>query len=163
RRPNRQAFLVQLCKLLRSAQPVSLVLTMRDEFYSRFGQFAPDLFQWLERGLANAPGMLDKHELADIISKPTEAVGLQLQPGLLDALVIDALKSARAAPESASALSPGGEAVSSTVLPLLEFALTRLWEEREEGMLTLESYARIGGVTGGLAQWADDTYWALGD
>jgi hypothetical protein len=50
----------------------------------------------------------------------------------------------------------------STVLPLLEFALTQLWERRQDGVLTHEAYETIAGVTGGLTQWADRAYYGLG-
>jgi WD40 repeat protein len=40
-------------------------------------------------------------------------------------------------------------------LPLLQFALTRLWEAQRDGELTLESYHRIGG-TAALARYADE-------
>ncbi|GAA4263753.1 hypothetical protein GCM10022255_111160 [Dactylosporangium darangshiense] len=40
-------------------------------------------------------------------------------------------------------------------LPLLQFALTRVWEAQRDRELTLESYQRIGG-TAALAQYADE-------
>jgi hypothetical protein len=36
--------------------------------------------------------------------------------------------------------------------------LTQLWERHQDGILTHEAYRRIGGVTGGLRQWADDAH-----
>ena len=41
--------------------------------------------------------------------------------------------------------SNGERAGRSTVLPLLEFALTKLWERRREGFLTHDAYSAIGG------------------
>jgi Novel STAND NTPase 1 len=43
----------------------------------------------------------------------------------------------------------------STILPLLEFSLTKLWERREHGILTHRAYNSIGKVTGSLTIWAD--------
>jgi WD40 repeat protein/DNA-binding winged helix-turn-helix (wHTH) protein len=49
-------------------------------------------------------------------------------------------------------------------LPLLAFAVSRLWElrNREERLLTREAYERIGGVGGALAQHAEATLEAIG-
>ncbi|MCC6613072.1 MAG: TIR domain-containing protein [Anaerolineae bacterium] len=43
-------------------------------------------------------------------------------------------------------------------LPLLEFALDQLFERREGQILTSHAYRAIGGVTGALAQHADEVY-----
>jgi len=49
-------------------------------------------------------------------------------------------------------------------LPLLAFAVSRLWErrDRERRLLTRESYEEIGGVGGALAQHAEATLEAIG-
>ncbi len=49
-------------------------------------------------------------------------------------------------------------------LPLLAFAVSRLWErrDRERGLLTREAYAEIGGVGGALAQHAEATLGRVG-
>lgn len=49
-------------------------------------------------------------------------------------------------------------------LPLLAFAVSRLWEhrDRERRLLTREAYERIGGVGGALAQHAEATVDAIG-
>jgi hypothetical protein len=46
---------------------------------------------------------------------------------------------------------------------LLEAALTQLWKrrDRDQGKLTIAAYHAIGGVTGGLKQWADEVYTVL--
>ena len=92
---------------------------------------------------------LEEEELKEIIEGPAGKVGLQFEEGLAEAVVRDVLA--------------GGErAGRSTVLPLLEFALTELWHRRKEGYLTHEAYSAIGGVTGSLTQWADQAYQSLG-
>jgi energy-coupling factor transporter ATP-binding protein EcfA2 len=148
----RQVFVTQLTELLEAALPVTVVLTMRDDFYSRFAQDAPALLPWLERGLVNVPPTLEHDELQAIVEEPAQAVGLVFETGLVDAILEDVLGSV-----------PGraGQVGRSTVLPLLEFALTQLWERRQDGMLTHEAYESIGRVTGGLTQWADRTYYGL--
>ncbi len=49
-------------------------------------------------------------------------------------------------------------------LPLMAFAVHRLWEERdrEQRLLTEEAYERIGGVAGALAKHADATLERIG-
>jgi WD40 repeat protein len=49
-------------------------------------------------------------------------------------------------------------------LPLLAFAVSRLWERRdkEKKLLTREAYREIGGVEGALAQHAEATYERIG-
>ena len=49
-------------------------------------------------------------------------------------------------------------------LPLLAFAMARLWErrDRERGLLTRRAYEEIGGVAGALAQHAEVTLEAIG-
>jgi hypothetical protein len=49
-------------------------------------------------------------------------------------------------------------------LPLLAFAASRLWDkrDREKGLLTREAYQEIGGVSGALAQHAEETLEKIG-
>ena len=144
-------FLRQLQSLLDSDLPLTLMLIMRDDFFSRLGREAqPALFQWVQRGFVHISAALEEREIAEIIEGPAEKVGLQLEEGLVDAMVRDVL------------LAGGGErAGRSTALPLLEFALTQMWIRRREGYLTHEAYSNIGGVTGSLTQWADQAYQGL--
>jgi len=139
---TRREFVAQLAALLDSSLPVTVILVIRDDFYSRFVREARPLVKWLERSLANIPPTLEPKELRAIVEEPARAVGLALEEGLAEVIVQEAMETT---PQGA----PG------TILPLLEFALTGLWERREEGLLTHAAYRAIGGVTGGLTQWAD--------
>ncbi len=147
---KRQDFLGQLEELLEADLPLTLLLIMRDDFFSRFAKEAPpSLFEWVQRGFVHISASLNEGELKEIIEGPAEKVGLQFEEGLEEALFKDVLA--------------GGErAGRSTILPLLEFALTELWRRRKEGYLTHEAYTAIGGVTGSLTQWADQAYQSLG-
>jgi WD40 repeat protein len=147
-----QSFIIQLSRLLESPLPVTIIIVMRDEFYSRFVKQAPSLLSWLERGLVNIPSAIEKDELMAIVREPARVVGLEFEPGLVETCVNDVLK-----------IAPGEEERigQSTALPLLEFALTQIWERRSEGELTHEAYKLVGGVTGCLAQWADQAYSSL--
>ncbi len=147
-----QSFVLQLSRLLDSPMPVTLIIVMRDEFYSRFVKRAPSLLPWLERSLVNVPSTLGRDELAVIVREPARVVGLEFEPGLVEDCVNDVLKIAPGVRERIG---------QSTALPLLEFALAQLWEKRDESLLTHEAYKFIGGVTGCLTQWADRAYSSL--
>jgi len=147
---TRQRFIGELASLLDSALPVSVMMSMRDDFYSRFQKDATKLADWFERGLVNVPLALTKAELDAIITGPANVAGLSFEEGLADTIAADAL---------AESQSNGDAQV--TILPLLEFALTQLWEMRQENTLTHAAYREIEGVTGGLATWASNTYDAL--
>jgi WD40 repeat protein len=75
----------------------------------------------------------------------TEAVspdGVAFEPGLVERILDDA------------GTEPG-------TLPLVEFALARLWDNRRAGKLTHEAYAELGGVAGALAGFAEGLYGRL--
>jgi formylglycine-generating enzyme required for sulfatase activity len=143
----REKFLRGLAELLESDLPVTVLLTLRDDFYSTFTRQSAALTRWLERGQVNVEAILVRDNLREIIAAPAELVGLGFEPGLVETLLDDVTGSQ-------------GEG-ASTLLPLLEFALTQLWERRAEGLLTHAAYQKLGGVTGGLVAWADRAYRAL--
>ena len=126
---------------LADQQPQTIVLAvMRDEFYSHLAAAAPTLMRGLQ--LVNVPPTLAHDELAAIITQPAARAGLALEPGL-DADIIG------------DATGPEQDTAATVVLPLLEFALTELWEQRADGELTRATYRHIGGLTGALAGRCD--------
>ena len=147
-----QSFISQLSGLLQSSSSITLIVVMRDEFYSRFVNQAPSLRPWLEMGLVNVPSTIEREELDVIVQEPARVVGLEFETGLAEDCVNDVLKIASGERERIG---------QSTALPLLEFALTQLWERRREGVLTHDAYKLVGGVTGCLALWADQAYSSL--
>ncbi len=151
-----QEYLDLITHFLEAGRNLTLIVVLRDDFYGRLSQMAPELLPWLERGLINIPQTLSQNELRDIIEKPGKSVGLAFETGLVDTLIRDAME---AMPDNQETRRMG----RSTTLPLLEFTLTQLWEKRTDGVLTFQAYQTIGGVTGGLAQWAQDTFDALNE
>lgn len=75
---------------------------------------------------------MTREELARAIRLPAEAQGRAFESGLVERIVDDV-----------------GEKAGT--LPLLEFALTKLWDEPHAGWLTHEAYEAIGRVKGTLA------------
>jgi WD domain, G-beta repeat len=82
---------------------------------------------------------MDADELREAISRPAEDAGHPFDPALVELLVQDTV---------------GREGA----LPLLQFALQRLWEAMRKGKDPTETLQAIGGVGGALAQEADQLY-----
>jgi WD40 repeat protein/class 3 adenylate cyclase len=119
-----------------------VVVTLRADFYDRpllYSGFAELLRDYVE---ALVPLRAEEFERA--IAGPAERVGARLEPGLVAELVADV------------AAEPGA-------LPLLQYALTELYERREGSTLTRDAYRAIGRVSGALAGRAEEIYGALGD
>ncbi len=150
-----QEIVTLLGQLLERSPRLHLILLLRNDFFRHFVRFEA-LEKWLKKGMVNVPSTLQPEEIRDIIQKPADIVRLGFDEGLVEIIVKDVLEMH---PSSGSKES----GALNTVLPLLEFALTQLWERRDtdQGKLTLAAYRTIGGVTGGLKQWADEVYTAL--
>ncbi len=117
--------------------PPVLVATMRADFlgnalsYPAFG----DLLQNTDIKIRS----MKQSELSQVILKPAEKVGITFEAGLLERILNDVED------------KPGN-------LPLLEFALTLLWQQRTGKQLTHTAYDAIGNVQGALARYADEIY-----
>jgi WD40 repeat protein/energy-coupling factor transporter ATP-binding protein EcfA2 len=85
-------------------------------------------------------GPMKKADLRAAIEKPAEKQGVTLETGLTDRI-----------------LQELGEAPDDH-LPLLEFALTQLWDRLEYWHLTHQAYNAVGGVNQALAHQADYFY-----
>ena len=138
--PVQAQFIRQLVSLLNSDIPVTIILTLRADFYGHLLRHS-DLGEQLNVGQINILPM-GLAELQSTIEKPAEQVGLHFETGLVETI----------AAEAGQVEHP---------LPLLEAALTRLWEQPTEGLLTHDTYHQVGGVAGAIGQWADDMYSAL--
>ncbi|MFD5420750.1 trypsin-like peptidase domain-containing protein [Streptomyces sp. NPDC127069] len=136
----------EITAAVKSRAALSVILIMRDDFYPQLAALAR-MFEAAVPGLLNVPSALSQQDLHDIITLPAERMGARFQPGLPEQIISDVL-----------ATTPGGTSSREapvTVLPLLELALSQLWERRQDGYLTHDAYRRIGGVTGSLTTWCD--------
>jgi WD40 repeat protein/class 3 adenylate cyclase len=114
-----------------------IVATLRADFYDRpllYRGFA-DLFK--SRVEALVP--LSAEELERAISGPAKRVDASLEPGLVAAMLADVAE------------EPGA-------LPLMEYALTELFDRRDGRTLFLEAYREIGGVSGALGRRAEELH-----
>ena len=120
--------------------PLRVVVTLRADFYDR-----PLLYPGLSEAVQARTEVvipMTADELVRAIERPAAQAGARIEPELVAALVADAND------------QPGA-------LPLLQYALSELFEEREGGPLTLDAYRRLGGIGGALAQRAEAVYGAL--
>jgi WD40 repeat protein/serine/threonine protein kinase len=121
---------------------VRVVVTLRADFYDRplhYPQFGELVRSRMETVLP-----LSADELERAIAKPAEQVGVKFEPGLVASIV------------SEVNYQPGA-------LPLLQYALTELFERRDKRTLIREAYQAIGGTVGALAKRADEIYLDLDD
>ena len=141
----RRQFLNMLLDVMESGinQPLpylALVLTLRADFMGQALAYRPFADALNESSLILGP--MDQEELRAAIEKPAEEQGAAFEPGLVTRILNDVGD------------EPGN-------LPLLEFSLTLLWEQIDQGWLTHASYEKIGGVGGALARYAEDIYLTL--
>ena len=116
---------------------IRIILTMRADFIDRplgYVDFGDLIHQRMELVLPLTPDELE----ATIVS-PAERVGLNLEFGLAAAILRDL-----------------GDQPGS--LPLLQYALTELYEKRAGNLLTRSAYQQIGGVLGALGRRAEDVF-----
>jgi WD40 repeat protein/type II secretory pathway predicted ATPase ExeA len=119
------------------ASHLRVIITLRADFFDRPLLYAE--FGALFRRRYEVVMPLTQDELRQAIVAPAERAGLVLEAGLVEALIHDVVG------------QPSG-------LPLLQYALTELFDHREGTMLTLDSYREIGRATGALASRAEQTY-----
>ncbi|ADO75630.1 TIR domain-containing protein [Stigmatella aurantiaca] len=116
---------------------VHVIATLRSDFLGHCQQ---------QRGLAEHLNSatfllrpLTEPELHETVTRPALLSGLRFEPGLAEGLVADVR------------IQPGH-------LPLLQFALLQLWNERTGNVLTWEGYHRIGKLTGAIAHSAEQVF-----
>lgn len=136
---ERRAFTASLAAIADDpTSPIRLVLSMRSDFLDRVPE-DPGFMAELSQGLVflGPPG---EAGLREAIVAPAQLAGYHFDdPAIVDDMVTHL------------ATTPGA-------LPLLQFAATRLWDQRDAArkLLTTETYRSIGGVTGALASHADE-------
>ena len=125
-----------------SSSATVLVTTMRADFLGNALSYRPfaDVLQNADLKL----GPMNREELTEVIEKPAQKLGVTFETALVERILKDVED------------QPGN-------LPLLEFALTELWNKRTGKQLTHKIYEEIGQVEGALARHADEKYGNLTD
>jgi hypothetical protein len=131
----RQTFVDNLVNLTNAGHVV--ILTMRTDFEAQVARL-PDFQKLFEPAVVRV-GPLNAGELRQAVEAPAAMIGLKFEEGVVDDLLNDLL----------------GEPAA---LPLLQFALLKLWERRDHNQITWEAYRKLGGGRQALANAADEFY-----
>ncbi|TAH20179.1 MAG: PDZ domain-containing protein [Oscillatoriales cyanobacterium] len=137
---NRQ-FLDCLLDAVQKFSAFRLVITLRVDFLNQAIKYDPFREQ-LDRWKPEFIGGMTRTELQAAIEEPAKKRNVYLEAGLTEHI-----------------LNEVGEEQGN--LPLLEFALTELWKQQENGLLTRLKYDEIGGVEKALCRHAEGVYDAL--
>jgi WD40 repeat protein/serine/threonine protein kinase len=119
---------------------VRVIVTLRADFYDRPLLYTG--FSELMRERTEVVLPLAVEELKQAIVRPAERNGLRVDGELVEAIINDVGE------------QPGA-------LPLLQYALTEVFERRSGRTLTLTPYNASGGVLGALARRAEEIYLGL--
>ena len=114
-----------------------VVLTLRADFYDRPLNDPPFAEVFIPAVVNVLP--MTKAELEAAIVDPARLVGVPVEPSLIAELVTET-------------------ADRSSALPLLQYALTELFDQRADAGLTLAGYRELGGLNGLLSRRAEGLY-----
>ena len=140
---NRRLFLDSLTAVASDERSrIRVVVTLRADFFDQPLQY-PEFAEAMSAGLVPISPPTEEG-LTRAIAQPARGVGVDLQPGLVTRIIDDVRD------------EPGG-------LPLMQYALTELFNQRVNNTMTLAAYEESGGVAGALANRADEIYGDLSD
>lgn len=138
---TRERFLDNLVDLATdSAHRIRVVLTLRADFSDR--PLAHPRFGDLMARASVLIAPMRPEQVEDVIRRPASRVGVEIEPGLVAEIVRDV--------SSATAY-----------LPLLQYVLAELFEQRTSDRLTVQTYRALGGVQGVLERTAEATFTSL--
>ncbi len=120
--------------------PLAILLTLRADFMGQALAYRPFADALQDASLLVGP--MTRDELRAAVERPALKQGAIFETGLVERILDDVGE------------EPGN-------LPLLEFALTLLWEQQSYGWLTHAGYEQIGRVEGAVARYADEVYESL--
>ncbi len=120
----------------------SLAVTLRADFLGVASLHRP--FADAIDESAHVLGPMEAEELREAIVEPAGLRDVVFEDGLVETILADVGQ------------EPGN-------LPLLEFALTQMWEQQQDRRLTLAAYDSVGRVTGALTKHADRVFESLAD
>ena len=125
---------------LEGASRVRVVVTIRADWFDR-----PLADPWLGASVARSTFGLSSMSATDLhaaIAEPLQRVGVRFEPGLIGRIVAEAID------------QPGS-------LPLLQFALAELFDNRTGATITSDAYEAMGGLAGSVAHQAERLFDSL--
>ncbi len=141
-----QAFLAALVTVSGYPQHrLRVVTAIRSDFFGRLAE-SESVLKQINDGFQYLVPPISPTAWPDVIKKPADATGFTFEPGLVDAI-----------------LNEVGLGKESGNLPLLAYALSQLFEQRQNNTFTLAAYQAMGGVAGAIASTADQIMEKLGD
>jgi WD40 repeat protein len=139
---DRTAVAAALVAVLQSRPDHRVVLTLREEFGAELNTIAP-LSSYLDQTQHARFSMqewrMGRAELKAAIERPAALVNLQFAPGVVDEMVDKVVG-------------------LDTALPLLQFTLRALWDQRDRNRITRDIYEGVGSPLTALTQFADRFY-----
>jgi WD40 repeat protein len=134
---QRRAFLQMIAELARRPRgPMRLVATLRADYFDRPLEYPGFGHALKDRTLAL--GAMSATELADAVRLPAAAVGVDVEPALVERITTEAEQ-------------PGA-------LPLVQHTMAELFERRETNTVTLADFEVAGGLTGAIGRRAESIY-----
>ncbi len=142
---TQKQFVDALLEAIEFNSNLKLVLTIRHEFLDYIINYPPFKEVALQSDGHKFLGTMNREEMKsviELIDNSTQKNIVKLEDGLTQRILDDVQQ------------EPGN-------LSLLEFSLTQLWSENRGGILTHQTYEKIGGVRKALANHADEIYHKL--
>ena len=137
--PERRAYFLDslLAALSAPHSPLHVIVTLRADFYDRPLQVQP--LAELVKQQTEVVLPLNQDELTWAIQEPARRLGVEYEEGVLSAIVTEVYD------------QPG-------TLPLLQYALTELFDARSGNQITRQAFDEVGGVLRALPRRADEIY-----
>ena len=146
-------WLWRLSKPSTDERPLALVVCgLRADFYAECANY-PQLREALQAG-QTLVGPMSLAEIREAILYPAEAVGLDIEAGLVELLLRDL--GVTDDPVGRAEVSAG--AYDAGRLPLLAHALQATWQQRQGHTLTVDGYRATGGIRHAIATTAERTF-----
>ncbi|HKB37973.1 MAG TPA: ATP-binding protein [Gemmataceae bacterium] len=141
----REQFAAAVLSLISAPQPEPghrILLTIRQDFMQEARQLRSLRPVFDNAEATYSPPPLSAREVRRVIERPAELVGLEFDERVVDELV----KEASGHP---------------TALPLLQFTLQQLWENKQRNPITYDIYREVGNPREALQRTADRTFASL--
>ncbi|RUT04257.1 hypothetical protein DSM106972_044850 [Dulcicalothrix desertica PCC 7102] len=134
---ERQLFIDNLLTLINERHSLTFIIALRADFLNQALSYRPfaDALQHNDLKLSQ----MNNQELQAVVQKPAQLLDVTLESGLTERIL-------------------GAVGSQAGDLPLLEFALTQLWEKQIDNRLTHVAYDEIGGIEAALARYAEQVY-----
>lgn len=153
---EREAFGAAIARAL-EARIIYLVTTTRSDLIPALQRGLPSLADRLNDAAERyALPPISRAGLREAICEPAQRLGVRVEPALVERLLVDAGERVTTTLESETR-------TADATLPLVAHVLRGLWtpEYVADGVLTLDEYTQLGGISGALSRGADEVLASL--